>query len=76
MATLKAVVRGGRLVVDEPVDYPEGTELELEVLEAEDELDEQELAELKTAVEESRAEQKAGKIRPAEDLIAELRASR
>lgn len=27
MATIKAIVRGGRLEVDEPIDLPDGTEL-------------------------------------------------
>jgi hypothetical protein len=29
MSALKALVRNGRIVVDEPTDLPEGTELEL-----------------------------------------------
>jgi hypothetical protein len=37
--TLKARVRGGRLVVDEPTDLPEGTELELLPLDPGDWLD-------------------------------------
>jgi len=52
MATLKAVVRGGRAVlVEDRVDYPEGTELQLDVRDPADELDDAELAELDSALE-------------------------
>jgi len=77
MATLKAVVRDGRAVlVDDRVDYPEGTELELDVREPVDDLDDAELDELRRAVAESRAEEQAGQARSAAELIKELRASR
>jgi hypothetical protein len=77
MGTLKAVVRGGRAVlVQDRVDYPEGTELDLDVHEPVEELDDKELAELDASLEESRQDEQAGRVRPAEELIAELRASR
>jgi hypothetical protein len=51
MATLKAVVRDGRAVlVDDRVDYPEGTELQLDVRDPGDELDADELAEFEGAL--------------------------
>ncbi len=48
MQALKAHVRSGRIVVDEPTDLPEGSELELVVVESDalDEKDEQELVAL------------------------------
>jgi hypothetical protein len=76
MARLKGIVHGGRVVVQDRVDYPEGTELEIDVHEPADELDEAELAELDAAIEESHQEERAGKVRPADELIRELRASR
>jgi len=73
MGTLKAVVQGGRVVVQESVDYPDGTELELEVFES---MDEGELAELDAALAESQADVEAGRVRPAEELLKDLRTSR
>ena len=46
MVTLKAIVKNGHLVTDKPVNYPEGTELELVVVEPEEELDPEERAAL------------------------------
>lgn len=73
MGTLKAVVQDRRVVIDERVDYPDGTQLELEVIEP---LDEAELAELDARLAESRAQAEAGQVRPAKELLEELRASR
>ena len=76
--THTARVKNGRLVLDEPTDLPDGTLLELYDASdlPDDELDEGERVELKRAIEQSRAEEKAGKIRPAKDVIAELRSTR
>ena len=76
MGKLKAVVRNGRVAVDEPVDYPEGTVLDLEISEPEDELDAEELARLDAALERLRADIAAGRTISAEDLIRELRSGR
>jgi hypothetical protein len=46
MSTIRARVRNGRLIVDEPTSLPEGTELELVVDDAGDTLDEAERAAL------------------------------
>ena len=78
MATLKAVVRQGRVVVDERVDYPEGTELELEVITSdddfdEDDLDEEDQAALNASLKRGLEEMQQGKGRPLEEFIAELR---
>ena len=74
MATLKAVVRNGRLTVDEPTDLPEGTVVDL-YLDA-DELDDEELARLDAALDRSAAQVAAGQLRPIGELLDELRASR
>ncbi len=78
MATLKAVVRQGRVVVEDRVDYPEGTELELEVVDAENafdenDLDEEDQAALDSSIARGLEEMRQGKGRPLEEFIAELR---
>jgi len=40
--TLKAKVRGGRLVLDEPTDLPEGSEVDLVPVDAGDDLEDEE----------------------------------
>jgi len=79
MQPLKAVVKNGRLVVDEPTALPEGTEIELvpvdDVLaDGGDDLDDEERAELHAELDASIAEAKAGKLIDAEVVLAELRA--
>lgn len=77
MVTLKATVKNGRLVMDEPApEYPEGTELELVVVEPEEELDPEEQAALNAALERSWKQVQAGEGRPLEELLEELKASR
>jgi hypothetical protein len=82
MQPLKAIVRNGKLVVDEtPTDLPEGEVVELvrldEVLaQGGDYLDEQERAALRKELEASLAEIEAGQLIDAEEVLAELRAQR
>jgi hypothetical protein len=71
-ATLRAHVRNGRLVLDEPTDLPDGTEVELAPIDADD-LDDEDRAALHAALEASEEEFKAGKGIPAAEVIAELR---
>jgi hypothetical protein len=73
--TLKARVRSGRLVVDEPTDLPEGTELELLPLDPGDWLDENDRALLHDALRQSEGDVEAGRLVNAEDLLRELRGS-
>jgi hypothetical protein len=54
--TIKARVRGGRFVVDEPTDLPDGTELELLPLDPGDWLDEADRAALHEALAQSQAD--------------------
>lgn len=72
---LKARVVKGRLIMDEPCDLPEGTELDLVVADDGDELDEAERAELENAIEKSFEEVQAGKLIPADEVLKNLRAS-
>jgi hypothetical protein len=71
--TIKARVRQGRLVVDEPTDLPEGTELQLLPLDPGDWLDEEERAALHEALRESGADIEAGRLSDAEEILRELR---
>jgi hypothetical protein len=71
--TLKARVKGGRLVVDEPTDLPEGTEVELLPLDPGDWLDDADRARLHDALQESDRDVEAGRLVSAEDVLRELR---
>jgi hypothetical protein len=73
--TLKARVRGGRLVVDEPTDLPEGTVVELLPLDPGDWLDEADRAALHDALRLSEGDVEAGRLFSAEDILRELRSS-
>jgi hypothetical protein len=66
MRALKAQVRGGRLVLDEPTELPEGMELELVPLDevlanGGDYLDEEDRERLHKSLEESIRQMKAGR---------------
>jgi hypothetical protein len=74
MKALQATVIKGRLVVNEPTDLPEGTVVDVVVADDWDNLDDAERAALHTEIEESLAEAEAGKTRPVEQVIEELRA--
>jgi hypothetical protein len=71
--TIKARVRAGRLVVDEPTDLPEGTELQLLPLDPGDWIDEEDRAVLYEALRESGADVAAGRLVDAEEILKELR---
>jgi hypothetical protein len=71
MSPLRARVTNGRLVLDEPTSLPEGTEVELALVE--DELDDPERARLHEALDAADDELRAGKWLPGQQLIAALR---
>ena len=73
--SMKARVRNGRLVLDEPTDLPEGEEVELVAADADD-MDDEERAALRAELRASMAEAREGRLIDAEDVIAELRAIR
>src|SRR5881409_2879624 len=70
---VKAHVREGRLVVDEPTDLPEGTEVDLLPLDPGDWLDEADRAALHEALRQSDADVAAGRLVEAEEILKELR---
>jgi hypothetical protein len=70
---MKARVHNGRLVMDEPTDLPEGTEVDVEIVDSEGwDMDPAELAELQKVLDESEADIKAGRTIPAEEFLAGL----
>jgi hypothetical protein len=71
--TIKARVHAGRLVVNEPTDLPEGTELELLPLDPGDWLDEADRTALHEVLRESDADVAAGRLVDAEEILKELR---
>ena len=74
MRTFKAVVKNRRLVIDEVVDEPDGTEFELELV---DDLDDAERAERDVAIEKAWQAYKAGgPSYSAEEVLARLRADK
>ena len=72
--TIKARVHAGRLVVDEPTNLPEGTEVELLPLDPGDWLDDAERAALHAALGRSQEDATAGRLIDAADVIKGLRA--
>jgi len=72
--TIKATVREGRLVVDEPTTLPEGTEVELLPLDPGDWLDDADRAALHAALAQSDADVAAGRLVDAADVLKGLRA--
>jgi len=81
MHALKAQVKNGRLVLDEPTDLPEGEVVELvpvdEVLaNGGDYLDDEERKRLHDSLRESIEQMKAGQLIDADEALAQLRAHR
>jgi hypothetical protein len=71
---LRATVKDGRLVLDEPVDLPDGTVVDLMPIDQGDDPDDADRARLHAALDRSQRDFLAGKGIPAEDVLAELRA--
>jgi hypothetical protein len=71
MQPLKAHVRNGRLVLDEPTELPEGAEVQLTIVD-DDEMSDEERARLHAALERSMAQAKAGKLIDANEVIGRL----
>lgn len=73
--TLKARVRAGRLIVDEPTDLPDGTEVELLALDPGDWLDDADRAALHAALQESEIDVAAGRLVEADEVLRALKSS-
>jgi len=70
---LRARVHNGRLVLDEPVDLPEGTVVDLVPVDEGDDLDDAERARLHAALDAARAELARGESIDAAVVLDELR---
>lgn len=73
MTAVRAHVRHGRLIVDEPTDLPEGSVVELVVREDKDQLSIDDRAALHRALETSCQQAMAGNVRPASAIVDEIR---
>lgn len=72
---LRARVRNGRLVLDEPTDLPEGEEVELVPADADD-MDDEERAALHESLAISLDQMKKGQLIDGNEVLARLRARR
>lgn len=66
-------MKAGRLVVDEPTDLPEGTELELLPLDPGDWLDDEDRAALHQALKDSDQDVNAGRLVDSKVVLRQLR---
>ena len=73
MTAVKALVKNGRLILDEPTDLPEGTVVPLDIADDWDDLDDEERAALHESIREGFEDAKAGRTIDAEQWAAELR---
>src|SRR5260370_9225957 len=71
MLTVRARVKNGRLVLDEPTDLPEGSEVELEAVG--DDLDQEDRALMHAALDAADDELRPGKGIPGDQIPAPLR---
>ena len=76
MQALKAHVRSGRIVVDDPTDLPEGTELQLVLADEGDDLDDEQRAALHQALARGSADIVAGRTIDAVEFLESLDARR
>lgn len=76
MGPIRARVKNGRLIVDQPTELPEGTVLDLVVDDEGDDLSDEERRALHAQIRRSIREAKKGRVIPAAKVIAELRARR
>lgn len=75
MSTLRARVKGGQIVVEEKTDLPEGTQLTVVVVDADDDMTPEERADLEAELERGRAAIGAGRGISGDELLARVRAS-
>ena len=73
MTSIRARVRGGRLVVDAPTDLPEGLEATLAIVD--DDLDDESRAALEVSLEESHVELERGELLDAAEVLRGLRST-
>jgi hypothetical protein len=72
MAILRGHVESGRIVVDEPVDLPDGTEVEIAVAD-DDDMTSEERAEIEASIDRGLEQAARGETITAEELLRRLR---
>ncbi len=73
---VRATVRNGRLVLDQEIKLPEGTELDLVIDDEGDDLDERELAVLNATISRSLDQAARGEVSSSQKILARLRERR
>ena len=73
MAILRGHVESGRIIVDEPMDLPDGTEVEIAVADGDD-MTPEERAELEASIDRGLEQAARGEGIPAEEMLRRLRA--
>jgi len=76
MSALKIRVENGRIVVNEPTDLPDGTELYLVPAAAGDDLDDEERMRLHASIERGIADMRAGREKDFDQFLDELDSKR
>lgn len=76
MSPLRARVQNGRLVLDEPTTLPDGTVIDLVLDDEGDDLSDVERHALHAAISSSWQSVEAGRLRPASEILDELRRRR
>lgn len=76
MSPLRARVEKGRLILNEPTTLPEGTVVDLVADDEGDTLTDEERRALHAALAQSWESAQDGKVRPASEIVDELRARR
>jgi hypothetical protein len=73
---VRATVRNGRLIVDQPTELPDGTVLDLVVDDEGDQLDHDERDALNAAISRSLSQSNDGRTAPVDVILDKLRARR
>jgi hypothetical protein len=69
---VKACVRNGRLVLDEPTDLPEGTEIELVPLDDLAGMTDEERARVEASLQRAEGDHDAGRLYSQAEMLAEI----
>ena len=72
MVLLRGHVEGGQIVVDEPVDLPEGAQVEIALL-GDDEMSSEERAEVEASIELGLEQAARGETVPLDEVLRRLR---
>jgi hypothetical protein len=73
MTILHALVRNGRVVVDEPTDLPDGSKVDLLLLDASADMGPEEQAALEASISRGLAQADRGELHSVDEVLARLR---